>query len=136
MSEAMDYNDFELVAFWVLCFAAALPLAAIGIHVHVRRGARALDWYMFLGCLGSIVYGLFAGLAVGAVFPPPYVPGFAEGKGLDLRGTSLVFGSWFGGILGFLATLATFATSKAVRWRRHRRATRSHPVQATGSGQQ
>ncbi|OIH83403.1 hypothetical protein BLJ79_15055 [Arthrobacter sp. UCD-GKA] len=132
----MDYNDFELVAFWVLCLAAALPLVAIGTYVHVRRGARALDWYMFLGCLGSIVYGLFAGMAVGAVFPPPYVPGLSEGKGLDMRGISLVFGSWFGGILGFLATLATFATSKSVRWRRHRRAARSARVHTPGTGQE
>ena len=132
----MDYNDFELVAFWVLCLAAALPLVAIGIHVHVRRGARALDWYMFLGCLGSIAYGLFAGLAVGAAFPPPYVPGLSEGKGLDVRGISLVFGSWFGGILGFLATLATFATSKSVHWRRHRRAARSARVPTPGTGQE
>ena len=132
----MDYNDFELVAFWVLCLAAALPLVAIGIHVHVCRGARAGHWYLVLGCLGSIVYGLFAGLAIGSVFPPPYVPGLSEGRGLDLRGISLVFGSWFGGVLGFLATLATFATSKSVRWRRQRRAARSAHVRTPGTGQE
>lgn len=130
----MDYNDFELVAFRVLCLAAALPLVAIGIHVHVRRGARAGHWYLVLGCLGSIVYGLFAGPAVGAVFPPPYVPGLSEGKGLDLRGISLVFGSWFGGLLGALATLATFATSQAVHRRRQRRAARSAHMPAPGTG--
>lgn len=117
----MDYNDFELVAFWVLTLAAALPLAAIGILVHVRGGARAPGLYLVLGSTASIVYGYFAGMVAGALFPPPYVPGLSEGKGLDLRGVALVFGSWIGGILGVLATLATFAVSRLVHWRRARK---------------
>lgn len=55
----MDYNDFELAAFWVLCFAAAVPLVILGVLVHLRCGARARRWYVFLGCLASIIYGLF-----------------------------------------------------------------------------
>ncbi|WP_411734023.1 hypothetical protein [Paeniglutamicibacter sp.] len=118
----MDYNDFELVAFWVLALAAALPLAAIGILVHVRGGARAPGLYLVLGTTASIVYGYFAGLLVGTLFPPPYVPGLSEGRGLDLRGLALIFGSWIGGALGVLTTLVTFAVSKTVQWRRARRA--------------
>lgn len=124
----MDYNDYELVAFWVLCLGAAMPLVAIGVFVHLRRGARALDWYMFLGCIGSIAYGCFAGLVVDAVFPPPYVPGLSEGRGLDLRGVALVIGSWIGGILGVVATVATFLVSKLVHWRRQRKTAMPHDV--------
>src|SRR5690606_28276793 len=94
---AMDYNDFELAAFWVLCFAAVVPLVILGVLVHLRCGARARGWYLFLGCFGSIVYGLFAGGLVNTMFPPPYVQGLSEGRGLDLRGVALILGSWAGG---------------------------------------
>lgn len=129
----MDYNDFEFAAFWVLCFAAALPLVAIGVFVHMRRGSRAMDWYIFAGCLGSIIYGCFAGILVGILFPPPYAPGLSEGQGLDLRGMALIFGSWIGGILGFLATLLTFAVTKFVQWGHRRSSTPSPDAGATAA---
>lgn len=118
----MDYNDFELAAFWVLAGTAAGLLLPAGIHTHARGSARALGWYLFLGTGFSILYGLFAGILVGMLFPPPYVPGLSEGRGLDLRGLVLILGSWIGGALGALTTLVSFAVSKTVKWRRARKA--------------
>ena len=117
----MDYNDFELAAFWVLCFAAVVPLVILGVLVHLRCGARARGWYLFLGCFGSIVYGLFAGGLVNTMFPPPYVQGLSEGRGLDLRGVALILGSWAGGILGVFAVAATSLVSIWVRPGRRRK---------------
>ncbi|KAA0977609.1 hypothetical protein FQ154_07840 [Paeniglutamicibacter gangotriensis] len=117
----MDYNDFEIAAFWVLSFAAAVPMVILGVLVHLRCGARARGRYLFLGCLASIIYGLFAGVLVNAMFPPPYVQGLSEGRGLDLRGTALILGSWVGGILGFIAVVTTSLVSSWMRRRTARR---------------
>ena len=117
----MDYIDFEIAAFWVLCFAAAVPLAIFGVLVHLRCSARARGWYLFLGCFASIIYGLFAGGLVNAMFPPPYVQGLSEGRGLDLRGIALIFGSWAGGILGIVTVVATSLVSSWVRPGRRRK---------------
>lgn len=116
----MDYNDFELVAFWVLCFLGALVPLVTGVLLHRHRGASAMGWYLFLGILGSIAYGYCAGLLLNQAVPPPYVPGLSEGRGLDLRGMGLIIGSWIGGVFGVLATVLTFAVSTIVRWNRRR----------------
>jgi hypothetical protein len=129
----MDYNDFELLAFWVLAFAAAPALTAIGILVHVRGGAKAPGLYLVLGITASIVYGIFAGVAVGIMFRPPYVPGLSGGRGLDLRGITLVMGSWIGGALGVLATVLASAISRLMHWNRKRKTTGTLGVQAPKS---
>lgn len=117
----MGYHDFELAAFWVLCFAAAVPLVILGVQVHLRRGTKARGWYLFLGYLASIIYGLFAGGLLNAIFPPPYIQGLSEGRGLDLRGIALILGSWVGGVLGVVSVVATSLVSTWVRRRTARK---------------
>ena len=119
----MDYNDFETAAFWALGLGAALVSVATGVQLQVRRGAdtvdRAMYRYLLWGVVGSVTYGLFAGMLLGALVPPPYVPGLSEGRGLDLRGLALVLGSWLGGLLGVLATVLTALVCWIVRRQRH-----------------
>ncbi|MDO2933119.1 hypothetical protein Q2T94_02210 [Paeniglutamicibacter sulfureus] len=121
----MDYNDYDydLIGFWVLTSAAALVSITVGSLVHMRGGSRAPGLYLVLGVAASIVYGIFAGIVVGAIFEPPYVPGLSEGRGLDLRGIGLIIGSWVGGALGVLATVLMWTISTFIRWRRKRRTT-------------
>lgn len=130
----MDYNDFELAAFWVLCIGAALILVVTGSLLHRHCGAKAMGWFLFLGIIGSMIYGYFAGILLIAAVPPPYVPGLSEGRGLDLRGMALVLGSWCGGVLGVLATILTCAVSKATRWNKRRKSIRPPTEHSQASG--
>lgn len=118
----MDYNDFELIAAVGLCLIGPLVAVITGVLLHRRRHSGAGHWYLFCGLLGSILYGFFAGLLLNAMYPPPYVPGLSEGRGLDLRGIILILSSWLGGLLAGLGTVLCFAISQAICWRRKRKA--------------
>lgn len=111
----MDYNDFELVAFWVLSCAPGVLLTIAGIFVHRRLARTWMPRYLILGILGCFIYAAFAGLVVMRLFPPPYVPGLSEGRGLDLRGVGFVAGSWVGALAGVVLALTTVAGSSLVR---------------------
>ena len=111
----MDYNDFELVAFWVLSLAPGVLLTITGIFVHRRLSTAWVPRYLIFGILGCFIYAAFAAPVVMRLFPPPYVPGLSEGRGLDLRGVGLVVGSWIGAFAGVVFALLTVAGSSIVR---------------------
>ncbi|PQZ93026.1 hypothetical protein CQ018_11275 [Arthrobacter sp. MYb227] len=118
----MDYNDFELIAAVGLCLIGPLAAVTSAVLLHRRRPDGISHWYLLCGILGSILYGFFAGLMLIELFPPPYVPGLSEGRGLDLRGIILILGSWVGGLLAGLGTMLSFAISQSIQWRRKRKA--------------
>ena len=111
----MDYNDFELVAFWVLSLAPGVLLTTAGIIAHNRMSTAWMPRYLILGILGCFIYAVLAAPVVMRLFPPPYVPGLSEGRGLDLRGVGLVVGSWIGAFAGVVFALLTVAGSSIVR---------------------
>lgn len=111
----MDYNDFELVAFWVLSLAPGVLLATAGITAHKRLSTARVPRYLILGILGCFIYAMFAGVLMGKLFPPPYVPGLSEGRGLDLRGIGFIVGSWIGAVVGVVFAVVTVAGSSIVR---------------------
>ncbi|MET3176580.1 UNVERIFIED_ORG: hypothetical protein ABIB52_004455 [Arthrobacter sp. UYCu721] len=111
----MDYNDFELAAFWVLSAAPSVLLAVTGIIAHNRLSRGWIPRYLILGIFGCFLYAMFAGGLVGKLFPPPYVPGLSEGRGLDLRGVGLFIGSWIGGLAGVVLALITVAGSATIQ---------------------
>ncbi|MET3172825.1 UNVERIFIED_ORG: hypothetical protein ABIB52_000653 [Arthrobacter sp. UYCu721] len=118
----MDYNYFELVAFWVLSLAPGVFLAIAGIIAHNRLSTAWVPRYLILGILGCFIYAMFAGGLVAKLFPPPYVPGLSEGRGLDLRGVGLFIGAWIGALAGVVLALMTVAGSSIVRRRQAGRA--------------
>lgn len=105
----MVYDDFELAAFWVLSGAPAILLMIAGIRAHGRQSKAWPHLYLIFGIGGCIVYAAFAGVLVAKLFPPPYVAGLSEGRGLDLRGMGILFGSWLGAIAGVVTALLTVA---------------------------
>ncbi|BCW68924.1 hypothetical protein NicSoilB4_36870 (plasmid) [Arthrobacter sp. NicSoilB4] len=107
----MDYNDFELVAFWVLACVPSVLLVITGTVAHRRLSKAWVPRYLIVGILGCLIYAAFAGGLVAQLVPPPYVPGLSEGRGLDLRGVGLIVGSWIGGLTGIVAALITVAGS-------------------------
>lgn len=107
----MDYNDFELGAFWVLSSAPGILLIIAGIIAHNRLSKAWMPRYLVLGVLGCFVYAMFAGGLVAHLFQPPYVPGLSEGRGLDLRGVGFFIGSWIGALAGVVCALITVAVS-------------------------
>ncbi|MDN4642950.1 hypothetical protein [Arthrobacter sp. PsM3] len=111
----MDYNNFELVAFWVLSLAPGVLLTTAGILAHKRLSTAWVPRYLILGILGCFIYAAFAGLVIRGLFPPPYVPGLSEGQGLDLRGIGLIAGSWIGALAGVAFALMTVAGSSIAR---------------------
>ena len=111
----MDYNDFELVAFWVLSCAPDVLLTTAGINAHNRLSTMWVPRYSLFGILGCFIYAMFAGGLVRELFPPPYVPGLSEGQGLDLRGLGFIIGSWIGGLAGVVFALLAVAGSSIVR---------------------
>jgi uncharacterized membrane protein YccC len=110
----VDYNDLELVAFWILSSAPGILLILVGIVAHNRLSKAWMPRYLVLGVLGCFIYAMFAGVVVAQLLPPPYVPGLSEGQGLDLRGVLLIVGSWVGGITGIVCALITVAGSSIV----------------------
>jgi hypothetical protein len=118
----VDYNDFELVAFWVLSLAPGVFLATAGIIAHNRLSTAWVPRYLILGILGCFIYAAFAGVLIAKLFPPPYVPGLSEGRGLDLRGIGFMFGSWIGAVAGVVFALMTVAGSAILRRLRSARA--------------
>ena len=111
----MDYNDFELVAFWVLSCAPSVLLLITGIVAHNSLSKAWVPRYLIFGIFGCLIYMMFAGVLVAKLFPPPYVPGLSEGRGLDLRGVGLIVGSWIGGLAGVVFALTTVAGSFVIR---------------------
>jgi hypothetical protein len=111
----VDYNDFELVAFWVLSSAPGVLLVTIGIIAHNKLCKPWMPRYLILGILGCFIYAMFAGGLVAQLFPPPYVPGLSEGRGLDLRGVGIFIGSWIGALAGVVCALITVAGSSLMR---------------------
>ncbi|MEV7132129.1 hypothetical protein AB0N24_04490 [Arthrobacter sp. NPDC093128] len=118
----MDYNDFELVAFWLLSSAPGVLLMTIGIIAHNKLSKPWMPRYLILGILGCFIYATFAGELVAQLFPPPYIPGRSEGRGLDLRGMGIFIGSWIGALAGVVCALITGAGSSIVLRLRERRA--------------
>ncbi len=119
----MVYNDLERVLFCVLAAAPAVLLVIAGAFTHIKLSRRWMPRYLIAGILACIAFFAFGGTAVLAIFPPPYDPYFAGGRGLDLRGIGLVVGAWIGAIGGGMATLGTFGFS-ALLVRRQTRETR------------
>jgi hypothetical protein len=107
----VDYNDFELVAFWVLACAPSVLLVIGGTAAHRRSSKAWVPRYLIFGILGCLIYAALAGGLVAQLVPPPYVPGLSEGQGLDLRGVGLIVGSWIGGLAGVVSALITIAGS-------------------------
>lgn len=124
----MDYDDFEMLAAVGLCLIGPAAVITTGVLLHRRRPRGAGNLYLFCGILGSIVYGYAAWVLLLTIFPPPYVPGLSEGRGLDLRGMILILGSWLGGLLAGLSTVLSFAISQAINWRRKRATARDETL--------
>lgn len=61
------------------------------------------------------IYAMLAGRLAAQMFPPPYVPGVSEGRGLDLRGVGFFIGSWIGALTGVVCALITVGFSSIVR---------------------
>ena len=118
----MDYNDFELIAFWVLSLAPGVLLMITGIIAHNRKSTGWVHRYLLFAILGCFIYGMFAGGLIGTLFPPPYVPGLSDGIGLDLRGIGFIAGAWLGALAGVAFALMTVAGSWMVRRRQIARA--------------
>lgn len=113
-TETVDYNDVEFVAFWVMSLAPAVLLTIVGIVAHKRSYTAWIPGYLVVGILGCFIYAMFAGVLVAKLFPPPYVPGLSEGRGLDLRGVGFIIGSWIGALTGVVCALITAAGSSVV----------------------
>lgn len=111
----MDYNDFELIAFWVLSLAPGVLLMTTGIIAHKRKSIAWVHLCLLDSILGCFIYGMFAGGLIGTLFPPPYVPGLSDGNGLDLRGIGFIAGAWLGALAGVAFALMTVAGSWIVR---------------------
>ena len=95
----MGWNIFELTAFFVLSLAPIVVLAVAGRFVRLKQSRVWLNWYLSLGLLSSAALMFFGGPVMMKVFPPPYVPGLSEGRGI---GSSRVardfwFLGWWGG---------------------------------------
>jgi hypothetical protein len=122
----VDYDNFELVCFWVLAVAPALLLVTIGIAAHRKWATRWQPKYLVLGISCCIFYALFGGRLIAwpimSIVPPPYVPGLSEGRGLDLRGIGFFIGPWIGAIASTIAALITACTSQVLILLRSRRA--------------
>jgi hypothetical protein len=114
----VDYNDFELTALWVLSLAPGVLLMIAGIIAHKRMSTGWVYRYLLFAILGCFIYAMFAGGLIGTLFPPPYVSGLSEGRGLDLRGIGFIVGSWIGALAGVAFALLTVAGSWIVRRRR------------------
>lgn len=111
----MDYNDFELAAFWVLSSAPGVLLILTGIIAHKRWSPGWIPGYLIVGILACFMYAMFAGPVARQLFPPPYVPGLSEGRGLDLRGVGFFVGSWIGALAGVVCALLTVAGSALIQ---------------------
>jgi hypothetical protein len=109
----VDYNDVELVAFWVLSCAPGVLLTLAGIVAH-KRSYMWIPGYLIVGILGCFIYAAFLGALIVQLFPPPDVPRHQTRRGLDLRGVGFVIGSWIGGIAGVVCALITAAGSSIV----------------------
>ena len=107
----MDWNTFELVSFCVLSLGPIVILTLAGRMVRAKRSSTWLNWYLILGIGCSTALLLFGGRVLGIVFPPPYEPSLAGGRGLDLRGILLVFGTLVGGVTGIVTTGISFSRS-------------------------
>lgn len=107
----MDWDTFELVGFCVLSVAPIVVLFLAGRWARANGSRTALNWFLLLGMGGSAALLLFGGRVVGMVFVPPYEPSLAGGRGLDLRGILLVFGTWIGGVGGIVTTGVSFSRS-------------------------
>lgn len=107
----MDYNDFELVAFWVLSTVPSVLLVIKGTVAHRGLSTAWVPRFLIFCIPGCLIYAAFAGGLVARLVPPPYVPGLSDGRGLDLRGVGLIVGSWIGGLAGAVTALITVAAS-------------------------
>lgn len=86
-----------------------------GIIAHNKLSKPWMLRYQILGILGCFMYAVFTGGLVARLFPPPYVPGLSEGRGLDLRGVGFIVGSRIGGLAGVVWALITVARSAVIR---------------------
>ncbi|MDQ0618088.1 hypothetical protein QFZ33_002112 [Arthrobacter globiformis] len=99
----------------MLSNAPGVLLVTIGIIAHNKLCKPWMPRYLILGILGCFIYAMFAGRLVAQLFPPPYVPGLSEGRGLDLRGVGIFIGSWIGALAGVVCALITVAGSSLMR---------------------
>ncbi|MFK0004290.1 hypothetical protein [Paenarthrobacter sp. NPDC090522] len=114
----MDYDDLELILFWVLAVAPSVLLIIAGAVIHAKLPRRWMARFLVAGLLACIAYCAFGGIVAMRLFPPPYDEHFAGGRGLDLRGTALILGGFAGAAAGAAATLGTFGVSAFLaRWR-------------------
>ncbi|ACL41255.1 hypothetical protein Achl_3295 [Pseudarthrobacter chlorophenolicus A6] len=117
----MDYNDFEFVAFWVLSSVPGLVLVAAGTIAHQKSAKGWISRYLIIGIPACFLYAACAGILALQLFPPPYVAGLSEGRGLDLRGMGFLLGAWIGAIGGVVGALLIVAVSSMTLRFKHRR---------------
>ena len=122
----MDWNTFELTAFFVLSLAPIVVLALTGRFVRLKQSRVWLNWYLPFGLLCSAALMFFGGPVTMKVFPPPYVPGLSDGRGLDLRGLFVIFGSWVGGVAGLVTTAISFVLAEKALMRTGGEGRREH----------
>lgn len=85
--EAVDYNEFEYVAFSVLILLPGVVLVTTGISAHKRRSTSWMPRYLIVSILGCFLYAAFASGLLAKMVPPPYVPGLSEGRGAGPPGS-------------------------------------------------
>lgn len=129
----MDYDAFEFVAFCVLAGAPGVLLITTGIIAHNRSSGTWIPRYLVLGILGCFIHAMFAGGIVRQLFPPPYVPGLSEGRGLDLRGIGFFVGSWIGALAGVVCALLTVAGSAITQRLRRGQPSPEAPAEPPGA---
>lgn len=99
--------DYEILELWVgaVLFVVAVAAIVTAGRWSLKEPQRRMPLFFFLGLAASAAYAMGAGTVARAIFPPPYDPVFAGGRGLDLRGMFLAMGALAGGAAGVVGTM-------------------------------
>lgn len=100
----MDYDTVEMIVGGALALIPIVALAFYGAWC-LKKPQKRMAWFFFVGLMGSLAYGWFAGQLAFALFRPPYDEYFAGGNGLDLRGMIIIGGAMLGGAAGVLTSM-------------------------------
>ena len=106
----MDYETVELIVGSVLVLVPIVAVPGYGWWC-LKKPQKRMAWFFFVGLVGSMAYGWFAGQLAFAAFRPPYDEYFAGGNGLDLRGMIIIAGAMLGGAAGVLTSMVLCAAN-------------------------
>ncbi|WP_433532208.1 hypothetical protein ACQPYA_09305 [Micromonospora sp. CA-263727] len=103
----MTYGTATLIGCGAFFLGGPISLSLVANLIRQRDFGKRSLWLLVVG--GTVTSGaiiLFGAPAFQRLFPPPYDPALANGRGLDLRGIWFWLAATAGGALTFATALA------------------------------